>query len=256
MDDNTEDIQAIFPPAISQQIRTAIHQHPDLRPLFHTIATYVRDPASLKVPIPSHPALDTSVKKRKLDELDSGVNGHSIANATTTFDCKDVSFQVPARKKLRLQLVSDARDAQNQEIRLLDQKTANLELSIPSSAIEAVFCLPVPEKQQRQWNFVVFPKEGSGCEQLVCTMAETPPTGSELTGHTMRETDTFVTVAELAFNRLLQPVGKQVEIPDANEFVSSMPQPHRKGEMAWHVKGFRGSKDGATKQSLAENAVC
>ena len=82
MDDNTEDIQAIFPPAISQQIRTAIHQHPDLRPLFHTIATYVRDPASLKVPIPSHPALDTSVKKRKLDELDSGVNGHSIANAT------------------------------------------------------------------------------------------------------------------------------------------------------------------------------
>ena len=47
--------------------------------------------------------------------------------------------------------------------------------------------------------------------------------------------------------KILDAFGKrkiQVLLPDADEFVSAVPQPHRKGEKAFHVKAFRGSKDG------------
>ena len=32
--------------------------------------------------------------------------------------------------------------------------------------------------------------------------------------------------------------------PDERQFVSAMPEAHRKGEKAYHVKAFRGSKEG------------
>ena len=37
--------------------------------------------------------------------------------------------------------------------------------------------------------------------------------------------------------------------PDEREFVSAVPEAHRKGEKAFHVKAFRGSKEG-TDQTL------
>jgi hypothetical protein len=37
---------------------------------------------------------------------------------------------------------------------------------------------------------------------------------------------------------------KKVTYPDEAEFVSATPESHRKGEKAYHVKAFRGSKDG------------
>jgi hypothetical protein len=37
-----------------------------------------------------------------------------------------------------------------------------------------------------------------------------------------------------------------VQEPDASEFVSEVVQGNRKGEKAYHVKAFRGSKDGTT----------
>lgn len=36
----------------------------------------------------------------------------------------------------------------------------------------------------------------------------------------------------------------QVVRPDEREFVSAVPEAHRKGEKAYHVKAFRGSKEG------------
>lgn len=36
----------------------------------------------------------------------------------------------------------------------------------------------------------------------------------------------------------------QVVGPDEREFVSAVPEAHRKGEKAFHVKAFRGSKEG------------
>ena len=37
---------------------------------------------------------------------------------------------------------------------------------------------------------------------------------------------------------------KKVVVPSDAEFASAVPQSHRKGEKAWHVKAHRGSKDG------------
>lgn len=42
----------------------------------------------------------------------------------------------------------------------------------------------------------------------------------------------------------------QVVRPDEREFASAVPEAHRKGEKAYHVKAFRGSKEG-TKDLMA-----
>jgi hypothetical protein len=45
---------------------------------------------------------------------------------------------------------------------------------------------------------------------------------------------------------------KRVIEPSAAEFASSIPESHRKGESAWHVKGFNGSKDGKLTYGLLQ----
>ncbi|KAK4895155.1 hypothetical protein LTR27_006764 [Elasticomyces elasticus] len=235
-----------LPPELDARINDAIRRYPDLRPLFEDIRRHSN--AYPDISIPAHS------KKRKLEDQVSHTNGASapigISNPTIAFECKDVSFQVPARKKLKLQLVADVKDKAKQEVRLQNQQSNAIDHSIPADQIEQVFCLPVPEKQQRQWNFVIFPKpgattaEGMPCEQMVFTMGEVVPTGATSAGQAISEQDTFVTVAERELNGLLQPQGKHVVIPNAGEFVSSIPQPHRKNEKAYHVKVYRGSKDG------------
>lgn len=44
----------------------------------------------------------------------------------------------------------------------------------------------------------------------------------------------------------------QVVRPNAQEFASAIPEAHRKGEKAYHVKAFRGSKDGT---KLLQNSL-
>ena len=43
--------------------------------------------------------------------------------------------------------------------------------------------------------------------------------------------------------------------PTDSEFVSATPEAHRKGEKAYHVKAFRGSKDG-TQTRIAGPKLC
>ena len=47
-----------------------------------------------------------------------------------------------------------------------------------------------------------------------------------------------------ADNLICGILGLEVLRPDPEEFASAMPEPHRKGEKAYHVKAFRGSKEG------------
>lgn len=47
-----------------------------------------------------------------------------------------------------------------------------------------------------------------------------------------------------AINQGLKPYGKKVIFPSDKEFVSNITQAHRKGEKAYHVKAFKGSKEG------------
>ncbi|KAK0849643.1 hypothetical protein LTR03_005061 [Friedmanniomyces endolithicus] len=250
MTGNTLAIEAAFPPEIATRIIHAIGRYPDLQPLFQDIARHASATKSISIPANS--------KKRKLEDSVPAPSAHTngihvpvgISNPTVAYECKDVSFQVPARKKLKLQLVADANDKTRQEIRLQNQQSKAVDYSLPVEQIDQVFCLPVPEKQQRQWNFVIFPKPGATtangvpCEQVVFTMSEVAATGATPSGQNITAQDTFITVTERELNALLQPQGKHVVTPNAAEFVSSIPQPQRKGEKAYHVKAHRGSKDG------------
>lgn len=115
--------------------------------------------------------------------------------------------------------------------------------------IEYVACLPVPDKAARQWNFCVFPKgaEGLGdgsADALVFTIPDGAPktaTGDGMgAGH---DTSTYKSLLVAVFNSLLDR-GTRVLEPDEKVFHSAVPQSHRKGEKAFHVKAHVGSKEG------------
>jgi hypothetical protein len=131
--------------------------------------------------------------------------------------------------------------------------TENVELT---TITEQVFCLPVPEKATRQWNFVVFANQtldlktgdrAIEAEQIVWTMSETAPANIKAAdGFAPLDVDTYVTSTMRSLNACMKGHGKNVIIPTEQEFASAIPQSHRKGEAAYHVKAHKGSKDGKT----------
>lgn len=54
--------------------------------------------------------------------------------------------------------------------------------------------------------------------------------------------ETYQSFLQSALNEKLRHT--KVICPDEKEFVSAIPEAHRKGEKAYHVKAFRGSKEG------------
>lgn len=55
---------------------------------------------------------------------------------------------------------------------------------------------------------------------------------------------TPATTLEDALVQILRQHELALTLPDEKEFASAVPEPHRKSEKAYHVKAFRGSKDG------------
>jgi hypothetical protein len=202
--------------------------------------------------------LPTNNKKRKLDDGGAGPstqqNGSSsvvISQPVAVFECKDVSVQIPARKKLKLSLVRDAQDTHRAEVRLLNPNTNDLEYHLPVSQIEDVFTMPVPDKQARQAYFAITPKaeaisaDGTPPDQILFTLAETsPPSAATSSGGAISEDETYVSAMQSAFAALIAPYGKRIITPDEAEFASAKPQSHRKGEKGYHVSAHRGSKEG------------
>ena len=236
---------------------TAASAQPTVLPqLFDDISRYV---LTLQGQLEGHEGPANSKKRKLEDRLDAIPTQHNNVQAirsaplTTLFECKDVSFQAPARKKLKLEIAADSVDKQKGEIRALNPTTNELENYLPAADIDQVFCLPMPEKQARQMNFCLFPKpgamlaDGRPAEQIVFVMNETAPAGASILASGLKEDDTYVTVTTSALETFLSPFGKRVVMPDAAEFASIIPQSHRKGEKAYHVKAHRGSKEGARK---------
>lgn len=245
----SHDVQSAFDATLAQRILEAGQRYQgELPALFGDIAKHVLSTAGPTSTLP------TNSKKRKLDDVpasgDTRGSSTAISKPTVSFECKNVSFAVPVRKKLKLQLVADAADHSRREVRVLNAQSNYLEYAITNAQIEQAFCLPVPEKQQRQWNFVLFPQAGSAytegmpCEQMVFTMNETKPDDASSSSRATAEGDTYVSVMEPELNALLQPYGKRVVRPTEDEFSSSIPQSHRKGEKAYHIKAHKGSKEG------------
>lgn len=239
------------------------HQPTQLPKLFEDIAQYVlrlgESAGQLSNPVKSAAGSHSGTnKKRKLEDdvaptapQQNGDAPTGITSPFITFECKDVSFQIPARKKLKLQLVSDAKDQRNGQIRAIHQTTDDVEYALPAEHIEQVFRLPVPEKQARQSHFAIFPKAGAAtvdgmpAEQILFVLNETvPPSTATSVGDAIAEDDTYATVTEAALAKLLAPYDKLVVMPSPSEFSSNRPQSHRKGEKAYHVNAYRGSKEG------------
>jgi hypothetical protein len=205
---------------------------------------------------------EPTAKKRKLEQAPEasersigGPNGsyHMSKTPVVTFECKDVSFTSPLRKKLKLQFVHDDSNLFLRQIRLLNPTTHAVEYTLRGEDVEAMFCLPVPEKTQRQQCFLVFPLPGSQsydgtpAEPLVWTMNETK--GSpEIVGNATKldgsEDDTLVDITRRELQSHLTSLSKKLILPNEREFASEIPQTHRKGEKAFHTKAFRGSKEG------------
>lgn len=234
--------------------------------LLRDVSAFMLKLGEMRLPLDDHTKLvpeEPTAKKRKLEQTSEAasrsmetVNGSfDISNPPKiSFECKDVSFTSPLRKKLKLQFVTDGSNISKHQIRLLNQTTNAVEYAIRGEDVDAMFCLPVPEKTQRQQCFLVFPLPGSQsydgtpAEPLVWTMNETkgqPETVTVSTRLHGSEEDTFVDVTRRDLDHFMACLSKKTVLPDEREFASEIPQSHRKGEKAFHTKAFRGSKEGS-----------
>jgi len=113
---------------------------------------------------------------------------------------------------------------------------------------EQVICVPVPEKAQPSFSFVIIPTtsnaatDGTSPEPIIWTVPVTAP--KNVIKGNVDGAESYEALLKQVLDRELARIGKRVVCPDAKEFVSGIVQAHRKGEKAWHVKAFRGSKDG------------
>ncbi len=125
---------------------------------------------------------------------------------------------------------------------------------IPASA----FCLPVPEKSAKQFNYVLFyedsqivaSKSTDVVDALVFTISATGPKPGTLSGSDLANANTFSDEYKQLFDhyisKQLKSAGRGVTITESNPklFSSALKEAHRPKEPAVHVKAFRGSKDG------------
>ncbi|KAH7412652.1 hypothetical protein BKA64DRAFT_659291 [Cadophora sp. MPI-SDFR-AT-0126] len=250
---------------IQDAIRNASAAGPHYIELFNQISLHVCGLVSSPEP---------ASKKRRIDDqglvarpASSGTNGNAsngfttvaaTANDPVLLEIKEISVVVPQRKKYTLCFTSTHLYA-----RLPDSKDPAPGISFAWSDIEYAFCLPVPEKTQKQHNYILFPRNSTitpsrpvpGAptipEPLVFTIPDAAPKPGTVGGldaaAAAAVSDDTKMLINWAINTRLKAAGKgSVKIIQADEklFASELRQAHRPGEKAVHVKAFRGSKDG------------
>ncbi|PKY04049.1 Rtt106-domain-containing protein [Aspergillus campestris IBT 28561] len=250
-------------PNLKKRVYDAIGATPQYKPLFEDIARYTSSLQARTASAPIvQPVIETAAaatdspaaKKRKLQNGDvTGTAQSSVdvkSSAPLQFYMQDVSFAIPQRKKLTLEIT-----AGSGILRARNQASKEVEFGIPMHRIQHVVCLPVPEKNQRQFNFCIIPQNGDGIntppqgelvpECMVFTVNDGPAKAA-FTGSGQQIGNGEGETAEKMVRQILDEHLSQTKVvrPDEREFVSAMPEAHRKGEKAYHVKAFRGSKEG------------
>ncbi|KAL9609644.1 MAG: hypothetical protein Q9167_005597 [Letrouitia subvulpina] len=225
-------------PDLHRQILKTLQTYPNLHPLFSSVSTYIQDlksqnPSSYPVNASQPPQL--SNKKRKLS-----FSSPSSAADEKADSISDLSFSIPQRKKLRLDL---SHSSATGFLKAINTSTLDFEFGIPYSAIATTICVPVPEKAQPQYNFCILPAERSGHEQILFTVPNTKPKeGAAAVEGGLREDESYKDLVVRLLNARL-PHGQLVLQPDPKEFSSSHAAPGGKTK-AMHVKAFRGNKEG------------
>ncbi|OQE45985.1 hypothetical protein PENCOP_c001G03495 [Penicillium coprophilum] len=246
-------------PLLKKRVYDAIGTTPQHKPLLEDLAKYTSSllARTANTTLPSRPpaADGPAAKKRKLQNGDTGETAQASVNlkdgnAPVQFYVQDVSFSTPQRKKLTLEIT-----AGHQYLRARNQATREIEFGVSMDKIRHALCLPVPEKTQKQFNFCIIPEYADGItpppegtaasEAMVFTIADGPAKAAfsgngEQLGHVPGES------AEALIRKILNENMPHTNVvrPDDKQFVSAMPEAHRKGEKAYHVKAFRGSKEG------------
>jgi hypothetical protein len=203
----------------------------------------------------AHEPLDDAPasKKRKLPNgaslpvLGAGPN----ESREVLLEVRDVSFSLPQRKKLHLGIAQYGTDINNSAttfaIFTRNPATNEVDMEVPLAHFDYALRLLVPEKAARQYNFVLLPKTGPGfsAEPIIWTVNAGP-----LKSYNIPNAD-FAQIAagpddvlESALGFVLRQSETVLSMPDPDEFCSATSESHRKGEKAYHVKAFRGSKDG------------
>lgn len=223
--------QRTAPQNLSARIQKARSKYPDLAELFRDITTYIEESTLLlQSPVKTQKDEGPKAKKRKLSD----------SSPTETFDSiTDVSFSIPQRKKLKLEL---SQHAQKGSLRATNTATSSTEFGLQWQNIEYCVCVPVPEKAQPQYNYCIFPRDEENGEQILFTIpgGKMKP-GAITSGEVVDPEESYKdAVTRMLNKRLKNPVAE----PNEKDFVSQVAQAHRKGEKAVHVKAFRGSKDG------------
>ena len=162
-------------------------------------------------------------------------------------EAPEISFSIPQRKKL----ICGIYHYPQKNVYTLGGKGigTELEFEVPVSKISVAMKLPVPEKAQRQWNYVFLPKAGTEGESVMFTVSE-PAKGKEQEYVTGKDTPQALLEHDRSDRKkslleaALEVAGLKIVVPDEKEFASATPEAHRKNEKAYHVKAFRGSKDG------------
>lgn len=127
-----------------------------------------------------------------------------------------------------------------------------------NNSIASAFCLPVPEKSAKQYNYVLFTEDSQMvtnkgttiADPLVFNIPATAPKPGSLSGSDMSTasavSDSTKTLFDHYLTQQLKAAGRGVAITEANPklFSSAIKEAHRPNEPAVHVKAFRGSKDG------------
>ena len=211
------------------------------RTVLREIAVYVKE---LRQRLGDGP--EPSQKKRKLNNgmLVREAQG-SITSQWEADTFEGLSFSVPIRKKLNLQISANRK---SEGVRAWDAYSDPLhpEFGAVWPDINHVICLPVPEKAQAQKNFCVFSKGGDGItfpaegenpglgSTMIWTAADTKAKGAA---------EEEPTQAGKIEESLLK-AKVHIQGPDDKEFVSELQPPGKRGQKAYHVKAFKGNKDG------------
>ena len=115
-----------------------------------------------------------------------------------------------------------------------------------------VLRLPVPEKAQKQYNYCLIPTMGSTSEPLLWTVNDGAPLQAKFHDPKIQnDTGGSDEIIERVLEYTMRDSKRKVTFPDEAEFVSATPESHRKGEKAYHVKAFKGSKDGQANKLQA-----
>ncbi|ETN42512.1 uncharacterized protein HMPREF1541_01669 [Cyphellophora europaea CBS 101466] len=225
---------------LRQKIYNVIKSAPAQRPLFEEIASY-----HLRHSLPvangiseADGAEEPAAKKRKLANGALPIHG-ADAKAAQILEVKDVSFSIPQRKKLHFRIAQySAPDQTTIGVQAINPTSGQVEYELPGSEIANVLCLPVPEKASKQFNYIFLPNAASTFEPVLFTLPATPLKPGTFT------LPSSATTLDEALNHILPSHNLSLTLPNADEFASATPEPHRKSEKAYHVKAFRGSKDG------------